>query len=76
MIDAAASLPAGAVTTRTTDPQVQQARVQQVPPTGTQPPIIDLPPIEGAPEVQVPNLTPGPLTGRRTSSRCPVPTER
>ncbi len=52
--------PAGAGNTaRTTDPQVQQARAQQVPPTGTQPPIIDLPPIEGAPEVQVPDLTPG-----------------
>ena len=60
-----------ASTTRTTDPQVQQARAQQVPPTGTQPPIIDLPPIEGAPEVQVPNLTPGagrPAAGPR--SRC------
>jgi hypothetical protein len=52
---------ASKVTTRTTDPQVQPAALQQVPPTGTQPPIIDLPPIEGAPEVQVPNLTPGPL---------------
>ena len=43
----------------TTDVQVQRARLaQQVPPTGAQPPIIDLPPIEGAPDVQVPDLTP------------------
>jgi hypothetical protein len=46
--------------TRVADPQVQKARAQQVPRTGAQPPIIDLPPIEGAPEVQVPNLTPKP----------------
>ena len=39
----------------TTDPQVQQARAAQVP-AGAQPPDIDLPPIEGAPEVQVPKL--------------------
>jgi hypothetical protein len=44
---------------RTADPQVKPTAMQQVPPTNTQPPIIDLPPIEGAPEVQVPNLTPG-----------------
>ena len=58
-----AAAPAPAATTGgptgTADAQVQQARLAQVPPTGTQPPIIDLPPIEGAPEVQVPDLTPG-----------------
>jgi len=41
------------------DPQVQRTRAQQQPPGGGgQPPIVDLPPIEGAPEVQVPNLSP------------------
>ena len=60
--DRAPELASSNVTTRTTDSGVQQAATpQQVPPTGTQPPTIDLPPIEGAPEVQVPNLTPGPL---------------
>ncbi len=44
---------------RATDSQVQQVRMQQGAPTQSQPPNIDLPPIEGAPEVQVPNLTPG-----------------
>jgi hypothetical protein len=53
-----AAAPAETKTTRTTDPQVIPTRAQQ-PRTGTQPPIIDLPPIEGAPEVEVPNLTPG-----------------
>jgi hypothetical protein len=42
----------------TVDSQVQQASAQQVPAGGAQPPDIDLPPITGAPEVQVPNLTP------------------
>ena len=50
---------AGQAAARTADPQVERTAMQQVPPTNTQPPIIDLPPIEGAPEVQVPNLTPG-----------------
>jgi hypothetical protein len=59
--DRAPVLASSTGTPRTSDPQVQQAQAQQVPPTGTQPPIIDLPPIEGAPEVQVPNITPGPL---------------
>ena len=40
------------------DPQVQRTRAQQPPAVGGQPPIVDLPPIEGAPEVQVPNLSP------------------
>jgi len=42
------------------DPQVQLARASQVPSDRAQPPDIDLPPIEGAPAVQVPNLTPNP----------------
>ena len=44
----------------TADPQVQPARAPQVPAGGAQPPDIDLPPIEGAPEVQVPKLPPNP----------------
>jgi hypothetical protein len=44
---------------RTADAQVEQTALQQAPTTNTEPPRIDLPPIEGAPEVQVPNLTPG-----------------
>lgn len=40
----------------TVDPQVRLARAPQAPGAGPQPPDIDLPPIEGAPEVQVPRL--------------------
>jgi hypothetical protein len=47
-------------TTATADPQVQQARAPQVPGGGAQPPDIDLPPIEGKPEVQVPKLPANP----------------
>jgi hypothetical protein len=54
-----AAPPVESETTRTTDPQVQPTRMQQPPPARAQPPNIDLPPIEGAPEVEVPNLTPG-----------------
>ena len=43
-------------TTSAVDPQVQLARAPQVPNAGTQPPDIDLPPIEGVPDVQVPKL--------------------
>jgi hypothetical protein len=43
---------------RTEDPQVELTRAQQPPRPGGQPPIVDLPPIEGAPDVEVPNLSP------------------
>jgi hypothetical protein len=46
-----------AVVKPSADPMVQQARAQ-VPGAGVQPPEVDLPPIEGAPGVQVPNLAP------------------
>ena len=49
-----------AATSATADPQVQQARAPQVPGGGAQPPDIDLPPIEGTPEVQVPKLPTNP----------------
>jgi len=55
----AAAAAAVSKTPRTADSHVQQVRMQQGAPTQAQPPNIDLPPIEGAPEVQVPNLTPG-----------------
>jgi hypothetical protein len=42
------------------DARVQQARAPQAPRAGAQPPDVDLPPIEGAPEVQVPNLRTNP----------------
>ncbi len=50
---------AGDLAPAPTDAQVAQARAprRRGP---AQPPIIDLPPIEGAPEVQVPNLRPNP----------------
>jgi hypothetical protein len=50
----------GRTTAPTADPQVQQARAPQVPGSGAQPPDIDLPPIEGKPEVQVPKLPTNP----------------
>ena len=46
---------AGGDASPATDQEVRPARAAQVP-GGAQPPVIDLPPIEGAPEVQVPKL--------------------
>jgi hypothetical protein len=50
-----ADTPAGGDTSPASDQEVRPARAAQGP-GGAQPPVIDLPPIEGAPEVQVPKL--------------------
>ncbi len=54
--DPAVGAPMPGRTRATADPQVQRASAAQAPGGGAQPPDIDLPPIEGKPEVQVPKL--------------------
>jgi hypothetical protein len=56
--DATSTVPRVAAPSRSADAQVQRARAPQAPAGGAQPPDIDLPPIQGLPEVQVPNLAP------------------
>jgi hypothetical protein len=70
-----------ATATALQDAQVQRAQAPQPPRAGGRPPAVDLPPIEGAPDVEVPNLSPNredlppniqPLPGAEGEVNVPV----